>query len=472
VLAGGQPAGAQGAGLRASTREVAGVGPWRARSVLLACWLLAVSNLVPFVDLNDVALPGGLKVSDALMAVLAAAALAVWAARGFPRAEVSRLLAAAFLLLSVWWVFTLARTVFFEDVPALYAVLLGRDLVYAAVTAVCFVVLAREFRIAEQLLIVLCLAAAVYAVAYTAMAVLHVDGAWIVHSTQALRRMGGLERGWSPASQFVVAMVPVAAWWALSWPLRRAVPAMVVTALLLVEVLVQLTRANYAAVVLGMAASLLLLVVVRGYAGLRRASGLRIAVAVGLMAAVSLGGLLAAGLVRLQSSGQLSYVVARLTSLTGVFSGGRSTPLTWAERLDFSAAIREVIGPDWLWGVGFLHPSIRYYPELWQGTIRNVHVGVLDAIAPFGVIGLACVLLPGAVVLVPAFMTRSVAPLGRRRQALLLAVAAFILGAWVSSVIQTNLWTLPVSGVMLAAGALCFEPADELAGPASPEDGA
>lgn len=454
----------------AAPREDARVGPWRLRSVLLAGWLLAASNVIPFVDLNDVALPGDLKVLDALMAVLALAAVAVWAARGYPRAAVPRLLAAAFLLLALWWVFTLLRTVLFEGVPLLYAVLLGRDLVYAAITAVCFVVLAREFRVARQLLVVLCLAAAVYAVGYSAMAVLHVDGGWIVHSTQSLKRMGGIERGWTPASQFVVAMVPVAAWWALAWPLRRAVPAMVVTGLLLVEVLVQLTRANYAAVGLGMAASIVLLLAVRGYARLRADSGLRVALAVGVLAAVSLGGMLVAGLVRLQPGGQLSYVLARLASFTGLFTGGRSTPLTWAERLDFSAAIREVIGSDWVWGVGFLHPKIRYFPELWQGTIRNVHVGVLDAVAPFGVIGLALVLAPSVIVLAPAFRSRLVEPLGKERQALLLGVAAFIVGTYVSSVIQTNLWTLPVSGVVLAAGALCFEPAREPRAPVPGED--
>jgi hypothetical protein len=63
-------------------------------------------------------------------------------------------------------------------------------------------------------------------------------------------------------------------------------------------------------------------------------------------------------------------------------------------RYDVFGALSDVLGGEWLIGLGFLHPSAHYVSGVPQGNIRNADVGFMNVLMPMGLIGLLVLYAP------------------------------------------------------------------------------
>jgi hypothetical protein len=66
---------------------------------------------------------------------------------------------------------------------------------------------------------------------------------------------------------------------------------------------------------------------------------------------------------------------------------------TVAMRARYAKAMFAVLGQDWPWGLGFLNPQVRYFPEFPQGSIRDTDLGALGGLMVSGAIGVALAFL-------------------------------------------------------------------------------
>jgi hypothetical protein len=428
----------------------------KAPAVGLAIWLLAAANMLPLVDLSSLSVPGSFAMNDALVILLIVAAFLQGV--GVGRTQVRSRLLVLCAAIGAWWLFQVARTIAVEGIPPLYAVLFGRDFLYPPIVLVCCLVLFRRDRRIAVSLGVVAVGAAVYAVGYLVYAFGGYEITWLVHPTVSGEVASGLGRAYGPANWVVVMMLPVLAWQSLTQRARKAGLFAVAAGLLLAQVMSALTRANYISVVAGIAAACVLVALAPCYARLRARVGVRllivgVAVLVGLLVLPSLMASLAS------SSNRLVFIGDRAASLLALLGGGASPSITtWQERLAWATATLRLLRPDIVWGLGLLHPSIRHFPQLVDGTIRNPHLGLLEALAPLGIIGLALLLAPTVVTLVLTTQKRLVSRVSAADQALVVGLWAFLVGAVACSVTQSTLVTWVGTGVAIACIVTILDP--------------
>ena len=216
-------------------------------------------------------------------------------------------------------------------------------------------------------------------------------------------------------------------------------------ALLLAAAAVQLTRSNYVALVVagivGIAVHLL-----RG--GSLTGVNLRAAVAVLLtVAIVSALGSLDIGAARISSAATAVVQRAESTVSSATTDSGN---LGYRTQLD--GVMLQALGSKWPVGLGFLDPTVRYYPELPDGSIRNADVGVFNVLMTMGVIG--AVLMYGPLLLGMKEAVRAARVAGRDRRWIAYGGAAWI--AWM----LVGSWNLvvmfSVGGVVVSALTLGF----------------
>jgi hypothetical protein len=242
-----------------------------------------------------------------------------------------------------------------------------------------------------------------------------------------------------------------------------AAPAVI---LLTTSTVLQLTRARWLGVIVGLVlATLWLLLSDRGYSSaiLRRRSLL----ALGALA-------LSALVVLVAAPGILSggTVIHRLTSIFSDIQGGG----TVATREHVTSAMTAYLGEKWPTGLGFLPPGAHYVQTLPEGSIRDSDVGVLNAVMTMGAIGAALVYLP--VVAMLGFCLRGA---GRRQPTpfgwLRFGGAIWLVSTLFTSITLVTLFSpsgLAMSAVMIALltnrGVLASEPAEaqSLAGAGAP----
>ena len=119
-----------------------------------------------------------------------------------------------------------------------------------------------------------------------------------------------------------------------------------------------------------------------------------------------LGGLLAAlvgavtVLMLVAPSANVGGAVAQrfVSTFTDIGSSNTATS-TVAVRTSVAHDMLTVLGGKWPIGVGFVPPSAHYYAILPKGSLRDVDLGVLNAVMTMGVIGAVLVFAPLVVVL-------------------------------------------------------------------------
>jgi len=374
-------------GALAALAGVMALALWN-RAVTVSVLLLAILNGFPFVDFESFVAPGSFRPNDLFVMILLVA-LATWSIRDSGRATpqyvvLARWWGAVFL---GWWFLTLARSSFLDTVPILQASLFGRDFLYFGllVPALVGVAWSRD----ELLLIARILGAATVLFALSAIAAsLGIADLTFITHPNLTANFEGLTRLYAPMNDLVVLGFATGIGLALlatNLKLQRLGWALaLITG---VAFALQLTRAAYLAALVAVIITIALWLYQRDAISLRmrpRVFSLVLCLVLLVGAFTFVGGNSASG-------GAVGAVVNRATSsLSDVQSRGENV----GYRLDVADRMGTVLGSDWPIGLGFLHPSFHYVPDLPDGSIRNSDLGVSNSIMTMGVIGTVLLYVP------------------------------------------------------------------------------
>ncbi|HEY0631597.1 MAG TPA: hypothetical protein VGC98_06050, partial [Thermoleophilaceae bacterium] len=376
------------------------------------------------------------------------ACLAVWAvrspARQAPRYVVlSRWWAGVFLL---WWLLTLVRSSFYDQVPLLHASLYGRDFLYFGLLVPALA--AVQWTRAELLLIVriVGLATGIFAVAAIVDALGIADLSVVTHPNLTAS-FEGLTRIYAPMNDLVMLGFALGIGLALLSTQPRLQRLGWALALVMgIDFALQLTRIAYLAALLAAIVMIGLWMYPRDLISARmrpRVSAL-VAALVLLVGAFTFVG----------SSGSSSPVGAVVSRATSSISDVQSRGANVGYRLDLASRMEQILGSDWPIGLGFWHPSYHYVSDLPDGSIRNADLGVSNSVMTMGLIGTLLLYLPLIYGVVALQRART-----RDRGAgpdswLTFGMATWILIAIAASATQATLFT--VNGLALAAFTLVF----------------
>jgi O-antigen ligase/polysaccharide polymerase Wzy-like membrane protein len=365
------------------------------RGALVGFTLLGVLNGIPGLDLEAFAVPGSFRPSDLLIAFLIGV-LVLWQFTT-PADQLvdSRWLALtrtwAFIFVA-WWLVTLARSVFFSDIPPLHAALFGRDFLYFALLLPLLPVALRRRSDIVTLVAVVGASAAIFSVAQTATSLFPsvagvLDFSVLINPTLT-NELEGLTRIYSYMGDVVVAGAIIAAGTAiLARTSRLRLGAAALFVLLTVGALAQFSRASYASMLAGF-------LVLVGIAIFRAPAPMVVARKV-VPALILLAALIPTlGLVHptADSSQSAAQVFAKRAESGIEEIQARSG--TFGYRYNIQSKMLDVVGNRWPVGVGFWHPDDRFVSGLPDGSIRNGDVGVLNGITTIGAVGTALLFLP------------------------------------------------------------------------------
>jgi hypothetical protein len=342
-------------------------------------------NGIPFIDLSG-RLPGGAHLQDAAVLALIGLLYARRAALSDPRrtriARAATVWAACFV---GFWLVTLMRSWLLDGIPLLKAALFGRDFLYFALllpAAVRAEIPVRSLRAGTKVLLIgVCL----FALGDIVTSVTGANLTWLVHPKYLINQVG-LTRVYSTMGDLLNALFIFAAAYVAcnkGGPFRSYAAALAL--LFGAASILQLTRANYFALVVGLLVAAAVWVL--RYASLRslllRTTVVTLTVFSLVLAVLGQGGL--------SSSGSQAGVLTRLQ--TGISDFSHSTG-TVGYRESVDREMLHLLGRDWSVGLGFLHPASRYEPSLPAGTIRNPDTGVFNVLMTMGLIGLVGVYAP------------------------------------------------------------------------------
>jgi hypothetical protein len=125
---------------------------------------------------------------------------------------------------------------------------------------------------------------------------------------------------------------------------------------------------------------------------------------------------------------------------------------TLQQRENLASFELQLLGGKWLFGLGFLPPSVFYFASLPSGSIRDVDLGPLQAVMTMGVAGAAFIYLP--VVATVARIARPLGKVGGRLEWLRLGLYVWLVSLVAGSITLGTLFT--ETGSLLAAVALGF----------------
>jgi hypothetical protein len=357
------------------------------RGAGIALLVVAVLNGIPFIDLAELAIPTSFKPDDALLVLLLGLIL-MWAFRdGVIWNRATRFMVwwgAAFVL---WWLVTFVRSTLFDQVSYLQAALYGRDFLYFGLLVPALATLKWTRRELIGLACVLAGATIVYATAATLSTITGAGLEFITHPSST-GVTEGLRRIYSPMNDLVVLSLAIGIGLAMVAPnqqLKRI--GIGLSALMGLALAVQLTRALYVSSIIAFTLTTVLWIVQNDSLARRiRRRSLGVVLGIGLIAiALTYAGPSTFG------GGAVGAVVNRATSgITEV----KSNTGDFGYRVDIANRMADVLGSEWPAGLGFLHPSQHYEPDLPDGSIRNSDLGVSNVIMTMGAIGAILLYLP------------------------------------------------------------------------------
>ena len=416
------------------------------RGALVGFTVLGVLNGIPGLDLETFAVPGSFHPRDLLILFLIGA-LVLWhfttPADLLDRRWLGLVRPWAFILVA-WWLLTLARSVFFSDIPALQAVLFGRDFLYFGLLMPLLPVAFRRRSDLVALLAVVGTAGTIFALAQTATSLFPsvsavLDPSFLINETLT-NEFEGVTRVYAYMGDVVVLGTIVAGGVAILARSRRSrIVSSTLFVILTVGALAQLSRAAYAAMLAGFLCVVL-------------AALLRAAAPMGVLRRVMPAFVLVVALfpvlslVHPSDTGSQSAAQVFATRAESGIQEIQARSGTFGYRREVQSEMLDLVGNRWPVGLGFWHPDARYVAALPQGTIRNADVGVLNGIMTIGAIGTILLYLPvlGTIV----FLVR------RRRHArewdgVVLGACGWLFGVVVASISLVTLFTTP--GLVLTA---------------------
>jgi len=420
------------------------------RGAFLGLALVAVMNAIPFVDLESAAVPGVFRPSDLIVALLVLC-LAFWTFNERSTVAVDprwrRIVWLwSFLFLS-WWALTLARSVLFSEIPLLDAILFGRDFLCFALVLPLLPIALRTRRELAGLGWVVGVAAVIFALAQTLTSLLP-SAAAAVHTDLFLNpvvtnEFEGIPRIYAPMGDVVTAGAIGAAGFVIlaRGGVTRIVGA-VLFAVLAVGGLVQLSRATYVTMAIGV------LVVAVGAAWRSE----RFHRVVRLLPAVAAIILLVPILVAIRPTdsarGPSIGAILQTRAVSG-FAEFQAGTGTFGYRKKLQGSMLDVLGNRWPIGLGFWHPHDRPVPTLPDGSIRNSDVGLFNGLMTFGVVGTLLMYVP-FVAIVILLVRQRFKPGGW--DGIRLGIAGWVVGIVIGSYTLVTVYSM--QGLLLAAVAL------------------
>jgi hypothetical protein len=362
------------------------------RGAFIGLLLVAAMNGLPFIDTSQI-VTNKLTVADlTIVALFITAVLWLLLDNGTYRpSSIGRAISRAAVPLLLWWLFTLARSVISQHVPALHAAAFGRDFLFFALL---LLVLPRV-RLGSQdigtLLGVLAAAVCLFAVGQIATATGFGQPAGVFHFGYT-GEQSGLTRVYANMTDLVTAglATAIAASLLARQRMVRAVARPVVL-LLTVSVVVQLTRARWLGLVIGLLLVSLWLIIY-SEASLSALLRRRLAIVAGVF---GIGGVV----VLLVVPGTLTggtFAQRVFSIISDLESGGG----TVAVREAATRTATGYLGGQWPLGLGLVPPASHYFEGLPEGSIRDTDLGVLGAITTMGVIGAMLIYAPVVLMLV------------------------------------------------------------------------
>jgi hypothetical protein len=353
----------------------------------VALMVLVIMNGVPVVNLSR-RLVGSFGIQDC--AVLALAAGLYWYrgeivdSRERRVARIAAIWSACFV---AWWLITFARSVLLDAIPIRYAASYGRDFLYFAILLPLAMRARLPLRSVRQGAWLLIAGVVAFALGQIVSALSGHELSWLVHPVLSAET-SGLLRVYSPMGGVVsTSLIFVVAWLLASGVSRRRVSAVALVTVLAVSVALQLTRSNYAALVVALVTGVVVHSI-RG--GSFTAVIVRVAMAVLVVTVV----VIVLGNAKVGNSG-IGGVVSRVAERaeSGVSAVSNSSG-TFGYRTRLDATMVHVLGSQWPIGLGFLDPNAHYVAGLPEGGIRNPDVGVFNALMTMGVVGALLIYAP------------------------------------------------------------------------------
>jgi hypothetical protein len=352
----------------------------RAPGPFVGLMVLVIMNAVPAVNLS-IRIVSSFGIQD--FAVVALVAALYWyrgeIVDGRER-RVARIAAIWSACFVAWWVITFARSVLLDGIPIRYAGSYGRDFLYFAILLPLAVRARLPSKSVKDGVRLLMAGVVAFALGQIVIGLGGRELSWLVHPTGVNETSGQL-RIYSPMSDVVnICLIFAVAWLLAGRASRRRVPAAALVTLLAVSVALELTRSNYAAVVVAL---------VTGVAvhSIRGGSFTAVIVRVAMAVLVVTVAVIVLGTAKVGNSG-IGGVASRVAERaeSGV-SAVSNTSGTFGYRTKLDAKMLHVLGSQWPIGLGFLNPNAHYVAGLPEGSIRNTDVGVFNVLMTMGVVG-------------------------------------------------------------------------------------
>ncbi len=413
------------------------------RGAFIGILVLATMNGLPFVDTSTV-VTSKITAEDVavIVLVLTAGAWILFDSDSQSLSRTGRAVSRAGVLLLLWWLFTMARTVVGEHISVLHAASFGRDFVFFALLLILLPRVRLTSRDIGVLLGILVAGVCLFALGQIMIATGLGQLEALVHYHKTLEQ-SGLTRLYAHMTDLVTAALAVSV--AASLLARQRMVRLVaspVALLLTISIVVQLTRARWIGLVAGVIFVSLWLMI-NGEARNRSLLRRRLALFVGALGLAGMVAILAAPAI---ISG--GTVIQRLVS---IFSDLENSGGTVAIRETVTRTMTAYLGEKWPLGLGFIPPSAHYFSGLPEGSIRDADLGVLNAVMTMGVIGAALIYVPVLLTLMHC-LRRCSAGRDDQHAWLYYGGAVWIAATLVSSVTLVTLYS--TSGLAMTAVAI------------------
>jgi len=369
---------------------VAFVVAWAGLAAIAGVILLLVLNGVPGINLTSYNVHGSFETIDiCAMALIALAAIRYFfGAREPANRQTRQLVAWSSIFLAIWMIAFVKGLD--RGVPALKAALFGRDFLFFALLVPLAKALVKNERELTRFVTVIGVMTTVYASGEIATSLGFLNQN-IINAKQTIE-IGSLTRVYAPMNDLVALGFSCALAYALLNKGKRATWAALIASICGIAVLLQLTRALYVGLVIGMIVAF----VIWGAARSQRRFRLRRRLLWTIIGMIILGSVAVIAAPQVLSSSSVQSITNRVSQgIADIGSSNRvETGNTVAYRQHVSSLMLQVLGSHWVLGLGFLHPSTVFFPQLPKGSIRDNDLGLFNGLMTMGIIGTILIYIP------------------------------------------------------------------------------
>jgi hypothetical protein len=355
------------------------------RGAFVGVLVLGAMNGVPYINMSR-SLVSKISLEEvAVFVLLLTAGIWILSEGSNQPTRAGRLIARAGILLLMWWVLIVALTTANQGVSIIPAASFGRDFGFFAGLLILLPHVRLHARDIRDLLYVLTAGVCVFALGQIMIATGTGQPGSLIHFRYTLAE-SGVTRVYASMTDLVTAGLAISiAGFLLARRTKMRLMASVVVLLLVTSTVLQLTRARWIGVMVG-------LLIVSGWFMMKHDT--YISPILRRRWARLVGALLVVGIIVLLVAPAIlsgGTIIHRLLSIfSEVPKGGSEVDL----RENITKTMTRYLGEKWPVGLGFVPPTAHYFPGLPEGSIRDSDVGALNAVMTMGVVGAVLVYLP------------------------------------------------------------------------------